>query len=247
MDAAPPPSPVPASASPPPPDVVRAWPPSAQWATAFLLGVAVTLLVVHAFTYLRGGTRPTEHIPYRLDLNTATRAELDQLPGVGPARAGLIEEHRRLHGRFRSVEELRQIAGIGPATFERVRPWVRVVPPETNEVEPARPSVVRDGAFAVSLPRPTADTIDRRPLSKKEENLKGPIDVNRAGLDELQRLPGIGPKLAQRILDERAKRPFQAVDELRRVSGIGPKILERLRPYVTVGGDPQRVARSGGG
>jgi competence protein ComEA len=54
----------------------------------------------------------------------------------------------------------------------------------------------------------------------------------------LQKLPGIGPRLAQRILDERAKSVFKSVDDLRRVSGIGPKTLEKLRAYVTVG-EPQ--------
>jgi competence protein ComEA len=73
-------------------------------------------------------------------------------------------------------------------------------------------------------------------LSKKELALKGVvIDVNRAPLAELQRLPGIGPKMSQRIVDERGKRPFATVAELRRVPGIGPKTLEKLRPYVTTG------------
>src|SRR5438445_5410288 len=70
--------------------------------------------------------------------------------------------------------------------------------------------------------------------SKKAEALRGPIDLNRAPAEELQKLPGVGPRLARRILEERAKAPFQAVEELRRVSGIGAKTLEKLRPYVTV-------------
>jgi competence protein ComEA len=75
-------------------------------------------------------------------------------------------------------------------------------------------------------------------LSKKELALQGVvIDVNRASLTELQRLPLIGPKKAQKILDERARRPFKNVEDLRRVPGIGPKTLERVRPYVTAGGD----------
>lgn len=227
MDAAPPPSPVPAPApSPPQPDVLHAWPPAAQWATAFLLGVAGTLLVVHSFSYLRWTTRPTDHaIGYQVDVNEAGRAELIQLPGIGNALAQRIEEHRQQRGPFRNLEEMRQVPGIGPTTLERLRPWVRVTEPAPGPG---------------SIPGPAGS---RRPLSKKEENLKEVIDINRATGEELQRLPGIGPKLSQRILDERGKRPFRSVDELRRVPGIGPKILERLRPYVTVGGEPQRVAQ----
>ena len=50
-------------------------------------------------------------------------------------------------------------------------------------------------------------------------------------------------KLAQRIIDERRKAPFQSVAELRRVAGIGPKTLERLRPYVIVNAPNQVVVK----
>jgi competence ComEA-like helix-hairpin-helix protein len=69
----------------------------------------------------------------------------------------------------------------------------------------------------------------------KSKSSGGPLDINRATLEDLQQLPGIGPKLAQRILDERAKAPFQSVDDLRRVPGMGPRALERLRPLIGVG------------
>ncbi len=58
-----------------------------------------------------------------------------------------------------------------------------------------------------------------------------PVDLNHAPLDALVRLPGIGPALAQRIIEAR---PFNTPDDLVRVSGIGSVLLERLRPYLTV-------------
>ena len=61
-----------------------------------------------------------------IDLNTATEAELDALPGVGPVIAGRIVAWRQEHGRFASVEELTEVSGIGDATLERLRPLVRI-------------------------------------------------------------------------------------------------------------------------
>ncbi|RME82040.1 MAG: ComEA family DNA-binding protein, partial [Caldilineae bacterium] len=59
----------------------------------------------------------------------------------------------------------------------------------------------------------------------------GPVDLNTATAEELEALPGIGPKTAEAIIEGR---PYSAVDDLLRVKGIGEKTLEKLRPYVTV-------------
>jgi len=62
-----------------------------------------------------------------------------------------------------------------------------------------------------------------------------PVDLNTAGLAELDTLPGVGPVLAQRILDWRQKNGrFSTIDELGEVSGIGEKVLENVRPLVRV-------------
>jgi competence protein ComEA len=61
-----------------------------------------------------------------LDLNTATAEQLEALPGVGPATSKAILAYRTSHGRFRSVTELLEVPGIGPAKLEAVRPLVRV-------------------------------------------------------------------------------------------------------------------------
>lgn len=61
------------------------------------------------------------------------------------------------------------------------------------------------------------------------------LELNQAAAETLDALPGVGPGLAKRIVDERSTRgPFASVDALRRVRGIGPKTLEKLRPYVRV-------------
>lgn len=61
-----------------------------------------------------------------LDLNTASPDQLDALPGVGPVLAQNIVAYRTEHGGFRSVDELRQVDGIGDSRYERLKDLVRV-------------------------------------------------------------------------------------------------------------------------
>lgn len=61
-----------------------------------------------------------------VDLNTATEAQLDALPGVGPVTATRILEWRERHGRFTRVEQLREIEGIGERRFAQLRELVTV-------------------------------------------------------------------------------------------------------------------------
>jgi competence protein ComEA len=208
------------------------WTRPAQAATALLLCLALGLLAWHAYVSQRWACRPAELQPdavrdARIDLNSADRAQLLQLPGVGDSLAGRIEAYRRAHHGFRSVDELRQVGGIGPALLERLRPFVTVEPYEREEGEPPAPAAI--GAKEPEVPG-----------GKKDGTVRG-VDLNTASAARLQTLPGIGPKLAERILDARARRPFQSVEDLRRVSGVGPKTLERLRPLVTVGNVSQKA------
>jgi competence protein ComEA len=240
MDAAPPTNAArPAPASPLPP-VSAVWPRSARWATAFLLGLAAALFVTQIVS--RWNTQPLVLIPgqssaYRVDLNRASHEQLVQVPGIGDRTAEKIEAFRRDNGPFKKAEDITQVRGIGRATYEKMSEWVTV--------RPDNPGTEFDSAeMSLKQRRASPKESTTRKPSKKEENLRGLIDVNHAEARELQQLPGIGPKLAQRILDERAKGPFRSVEDLRRVSGIGPKILERLRPYVSVRSNSERIASS---
>jgi competence protein ComEA len=63
-----------------------------------------------------------------VELNTATAAELEALPGIGPSLAARVVAWRAKNGPFRSVEDLEKVPGIGPATATRLRPLVRATP-----------------------------------------------------------------------------------------------------------------------
>jgi competence protein ComEA len=62
----------------------------------------------------------------KVNLNTATLQQLDGLPGVGPVLAQRILSFRDEHGAFRSVTDLRQVDGIGPARYEQLKDLVMV-------------------------------------------------------------------------------------------------------------------------
>lgn len=61
-----------------------------------------------------------------ININTASAEELTQLPGIGPALAARIVEYRVQKGRFSTLDELKNVKGIGPKKFEKLRPYIRL-------------------------------------------------------------------------------------------------------------------------
>lgn len=76
----------------------------------------------------QSGAVPNRSSKGRLDLNRATKQDLDALPGVGPKLAERIMKYRQSMGVFQSLDDLRGVKGIGKKTFERIRPLVTVTP-----------------------------------------------------------------------------------------------------------------------
>lgn len=87
------------------------------------------------------------------------------------------------------------------------------------------------------IPDPTAPSGDTASTLPTPPSVPEKINVNTADLAQLTTLPGIGPVLAQRILDYREENgPFASLDALTNVEGIGTKRLEGILEYATVGG-----------
>src|SRR5205814_4602523 len=72
-----------------------------------------------------GGASATQTSSGAVVLNSASPEQLDALPGVGPATAKAIVEYRTRHGRFRTVDDLLSVPGIGPAKLATLKPLVR--------------------------------------------------------------------------------------------------------------------------
>lgn len=188
--------------------------------------LAACLVVVAGLLLYRGygsafATRPTQQTPAAasINVNTADRTELLQVPGVGPHMADAILTHRNTFGPFTTLDELDGVKGIGGKTLDKLRPWLHV-----------------EGQPVVRGPEPLVEKLERKPLAPaaptKKLDASEQIDVNTATAAELQRLPGIGPKIAERIIEAREGKAFTTPEDLRRVAGIGAKTLEKLRPHL---------------
>jgi len=75
-----------------------------------------------------------------VNLNTATKDELIALPGIGPAKAQAILDYRAQHGGFRTVDELKDVKGIGAKRYEKLKAELTVTPLRTASARGATPA-----------------------------------------------------------------------------------------------------------
>lgn len=159
----------------------------------------------------------------RIDVNEAPEPELRRLPGIGPGLAAAIVQARGERA-FASPADLERVPGIGPATRARLEPHVLTGSAPAGGTDPG-PGGVRAGGGSrrarIEGPVPCA---------------AGAVNVNRASRAELESLPGIGPALAGRIIDHRARHgSFRRPDDLSAVRGIGPRSVARLASSICAG------------
>ncbi|MDX9719135.1 MAG: ComEA family DNA-binding protein [Myxococcota bacterium] len=151
-----------------------------------------------------------------VDINKATATELQQLTGIGPKKAADIIADRNTKGAYSSVDDLTRISGIGTKTVEKLRAQVCPIEAASNAS-----STPEDKEPKLNEPSPATAS--------------GKVDFNRASLETLQALPGLGPTKAKKIIEYReAAGPFQSCEEVQKVPGIGPTSFEKLQPFCYV-------------
>jgi competence ComEA-like helix-hairpin-helix protein len=80
---------------------------------------------------------------------------------------------------------------------------------------------------------PGGASADKRGGNPENISPQAPMDLNRATAEELERLPGVGPALALRIIARRdSAGPFRTLEQLDSIRGVGPSLLARLKPLL---------------
>jgi competence ComEA-like helix-hairpin-helix protein len=146
-----------------------------------------------------------------LDLNRASAAELEALPGIGPGLAAAIVRRRDRRGPFRDASEVLEIRGFGAARYSQLRSTLSV-----------------DGRTGA-------------PASKKSRRTlpEGALDLNRARAEELSRLPFLGQKTAERIVRyRREKGPFRDKSDLLRIPDFPIALYRKISPFLSCAGTP---------
>jgi competence protein ComEA len=139
-----------------------------------------------------------------INVNSASESELTGLPGIGPAKAAAIVQHRTQNGPFKNLGDLDAVSGIGPATLANITPLVTFSGDQASGTEaPA----AKAASSAPAAPAPAG----------------GSININAVDASGLQALPGIGPSKAEAIVSDRTTNgPFASCSDLQRVRGVGP-------------------------
>jgi len=125
-------------------------------------------------------------------------------------------------------------APAAPVAATNMPPIVQVQP-QPNPVVTAPPPKVQLPQSLISPPGKQAPQAAQQDPPARVEQPAAPVNINTASAVEMESLPGIGPVIAQRIVEYRQQYgPFTAVEQLAEVKGVGPKKLEKIKMLIIV-------------
>lgn len=168
----------------------------------------------------------------KVDLNTATADELQELPGIGPARAEAIIAARP----FKTVADLKKVEDVPARVYNEIEPRLIASAPAVaaKESSPkAMPKATTPKAKAAASAKEAEREDDPARLNRKKAALAAgrKINLNKADADELQELPGIGPVRSAAIIKAR---PFETIEDVMKVDGIKEGIFGQIKDHITV-------------
>ncbi|WP_231994278.1 helix-hairpin-helix domain-containing protein [Pseudarthrobacter equi] len=227
--------------------------PSLRWRLGLRVAVAIGLLAVAAgvlFWWQTAGGRP-EILP----LNTVSREstpapdpELDSHPTPDEGEGAGAGDPSKAPGDVMVVHVSGAVLAPGVVTLpagSRVHQAISAAGGATADadLDVLNLAAVAEDGQKIHIPRQGEQPSGGGAGSQGQGSAAPPaaagtgakININTAGVDELDALPKVGPVLAQRIVDWRKEHgPFSAIEDLDAVDGVGPKMLETLLPLVTV-------------
>ncbi len=180
--------------------------------------------------YSTSGSRRTVPLG-KVDINSASAEELTALPRIGPATAKKIIAYRTENGPFLNPHDIVNVPRIGEKTFAKLAPYI--IAGDVPGVSGGNARAAQTGTKVSESGHHPASV--GRGRSETGANTGPKININSASIAELVKLPGIGPKKAQRIIMFRENNgPYAETHDIVKVKGIGEKSYERLKNLITV-------------
>jgi competence protein ComEA len=163
----------------------------------------VGVMLLASFTAFAG-----EVPSVRKDINEATAKDFMKVKGIGKKTAHRLIEARDAKGGFTSMNQLKDIKGIGKSTLDKL--------------------------VCSFFVKAEGELECKKPVVKKVE-ADQKININTADIKELTKLKGMGKKKAAKIVEYRSEHGwYRSPHELTNIKGIGKKTVENLMPYLTV-------------